>query len=131
MKIAHIAVWTIQLEALKDFYIEYFSAIPDEKYERPDGSFVSYFLIFPGGGQLEIMQAPDVCPRPYDRDDRVVGLTHLAISVPTRGDVDEMYQRLQGADCHIEKAPRQTGDGFYECAIFDPDGNIIEIVAEN
>ena len=130
MKIALIAVWTTQLEALKDFYVRNFSAVANGKYERPDASFASYFLTFPGGGQLEIMQAPDVCPRPYDRDDRVVGLTHLAYSIPTPSDVDAMYQRLIDAGCPIEKAPRQTGDGYYECAIFDPDGNIIEIVAE-
>ncbi len=75
------------------------------------------------------MQTPDVKPRPYDHFDRVVGLTHLAIGVPTRENVDKMYQKLKAAGCQIEKAPRQTGDGNYECAIFDPDGNIIEIVA--
>lgn len=130
MNIAHIAVWTTQLETLKEFYIENFSAAASEKYERADGSFKSYFLTFPGGGQLEIMQTPDVNPRPYDRDDRVVGYTHLAIGVASRQQVDEMYQKLKRIGCHIEKAPRQTGDGYYECAIFDPDGNIIEIVAE-
>ncbi len=50
MKIAHIAVWTTQLETLKEFYINHFSATDNEKYERPDGSFASYFLSFPGGG---------------------------------------------------------------------------------
>ena len=130
MKIAHIAVWTSQLDALKNFYVEHFSAVANEKYQRPDGSFASYFLTFNGGGQLEIMQTPDVNPRPYDRDDRVVGLAHMAIAVPTRNDVDDMYQRLKEAGCLVEKPPRQTGDGFYECAIFDPDGNIIEIVEE-
>jgi lactoylglutathione lyase len=130
MKIAHIAVWTVQLERLKDFYVKYFSAVPNQKYERPDGSFASYFLTFPGGGQLEIMQTPDVAPRPYDRDDRVIGLTHLAIGVASRDVVDIMFAKVQKAGCQIEKAPRQTGDGYYECAIFDPDGNIIEIVAD-
>ncbi len=76
------------------------------------------------------MQAPNVHPRPYDRQNRVIGLTHVAIAVPTRSDVDEMYHRLMDAGCSIEKPPRQTGDGYFECAIFDPDGNIIEIVAE-
>jgi lactoylglutathione lyase len=130
MKIAHIAVWTTRLEALKDFYVDNFSALANDKYERPDGSFASYFLSFPEGGQLEIMQAPDIVPRPYRLDERVVGLAHVAIAVPTRRDVDEMFQKLQAAGCPVEKAPRQTGDGYYECAIFDPDGNIIEIAAE-
>lgn len=130
MKIAHIAVWTTQLETLKNFYVEHFAAISNEKYERPDGSFASYFLEFPRGGQLEIMQTPNITSRPYDQYDRVVGLTHMAIGVQTRRDVDEMYQKLQRAGCQVEKAPRQTGDGYYECAIFDPDGNIIEIVSE-
>ena len=76
------------------------------------------------------MQTPDVAPRPYDQDDRVVGLTHLAIGVSSRDAVDSMFAKLHKAGCQIEKAPRQTGDGYYECAIFDPDGNIIEIVAD-
>ncbi|MBC8507495.1 MAG: VOC family protein [Anaerolineales bacterium] len=115
---------------LKEFYVEHFSASANEKYERPDSSFASYFLTFPEGGQIEIMQAPDVSTRPYDRHDRVVGLTHMTIAVPTRSDVDAMFQRLKDIGCAIEKAPRQTGDGFYECAVIDPDGNIIEIVSE-
>ena len=130
MKIAHIAVWTTQLETLKDFYSEQFSAAANEKYERPDGSYASYFLTFPGGGQLEIMQAPDVGPRPYAPEEKVVSLAHLAIGVLSRQAVDKMFQTLQEAGCRIEKAPRQTGDGYYECAIFDPDGNIIEIVTD-
>ena len=131
MKIAHIAVWTSQLESLKEFYVQNFDATANEKYQRPDGSFASYFLTFPGGGQLEIMQAPELNPRPYDRDEQVVGYAHMAVAVPRRGDVDAMYQKLIETGCPVEKAPRQTGDGFYECAIFDPDGNIIEIVAES
>ena len=94
MKIAHIAVWTSQLEALKDFYMENFSATANEKYERPDGSFASYFLTFSGGGKLEVMQIPDVNARPYQWDEQVVGYTHISVALPTRNDVDAMYLKL-------------------------------------
>jgi catechol 2,3-dioxygenase-like lactoylglutathione lyase family enzyme len=73
------------------------------------------------------MQMPDVRPRPCAKDFMGVGLTHFAFDVESKGDVDVLAERLQADGYELEKLPRATGDGFYECAVYDPDGNIVEI----
>lgn len=127
MKLTHIAIWTTKLEELKAFYVKYFGAIAGEKYVNPRKNFTSYFLSFQGETTLELMHMPDVQPRPYDRLDKPTGLTHIAFALDSKEEVDSLTQRLQYDGYEIEKAPRMTGDGFYESAIFDPDDNIVEI----
>ena len=73
------------------------------------------------------MHMPDVQPRPCARDFMGVGLTHFAFDVDSKDAVDTLSKRLQADGYDLEKAPRMTGDGFYECAAYDPDGNIVEI----
>lgn len=128
MKIEHIAVWTRQLELMRDFYVKYFNAKAGDRYSHQHDSFASYFLSFPdGGARLEIMQMEDVAGRVNQPSTKVVGLTHLAIEVATRDDVDSLAARLQQDGFELEKQPHLTGDGYYECAVYDPDGNIVEI----
>lgn len=127
MKIEHVALWTTNLEELKGFYEKYFGGCAGARYVNPELSFASYFLTFPEGAKLEIMQVPDVVPRPYDHSARVTGLTHLAFAVNSKDEVDALTRVLQNDGYQMEKMPRMTGDGFYESAVFDPDGNIVEI----
>ncbi len=54
-------------------------------------------------------------------------LTHLAFAVSSKEEVDSLAKELQKDGYQMEKLPRMTGDGFYESAVFDPDGNIVEI----
>ena len=49
MKVEHIAIWTEQLEALKDFYVKYFNAKAGKKYKNEKKNFKSYFLTFEEG----------------------------------------------------------------------------------
>ena len=62
MKIEHIAIWTQDLERLKDFYVTYFEAQANDKYVNPTKGFESYFLSFTSGARLELMSLPDVQP---------------------------------------------------------------------
>lgn len=130
MKLTHIAIWTTKLEELKAFYVKYFGAIAGEKYVNPRKKFTSYFLSFQGETTLELMHMPDIQPRPYDRLDKPTGLTHIAFTVESKEEVDSLTRRLQDDGYDIEKAPRMTGDGFYESAVFDPENNIIEITCQ-
>jgi len=54
MKIEHIAIWTSQLESLKEFYSKYFDGKPGPKYRNEKKQFHSYFLTFNSGAKLEI-----------------------------------------------------------------------------
>ena len=127
MKIEHVALLTTKLEDLKDFYEKYFEGRAGDKYVNREKRFASYFLSFAEGAKLEIMQVPDVEPRPQAVSARVTGYTHLAFAVSSKEEVDDLTQVLQDDGHRIEKLPRMTGDGFYESAVFDPDGNIVEI----
>lgn len=127
MKLGHLAVWTNDLERLKAFYETYFGAVANEKYMNQQRKFSSYFLSFQGETTLELMHIPEIQLRPSTRDSTGVGLAHFAFDVDSSEVVDQMANRLQTDGYELEKAPRMTGDGFYECAVFDPDGNIVEI----
>jgi lactoylglutathione lyase len=60
MRIEHVAIWTGDLERLREFYEKYFGATAGSRYENPRKQFQSYFLTFDGGARLELMQSPAV-----------------------------------------------------------------------
>jgi len=132
MVLEHIAIWTHRLEELKDFYVKYFNATPNEKYisKREFSSrFESYFLSFDSTARLELMQMETILQGDNEAGKQTTGLTHIAISVDTREEVDEISGRLKKDGYTIAGEPRLTGDGYYEACVLDPDGNRVEIVA--
>jgi lactoylglutathione lyase len=127
MKIEHLAVWTNQLDALRDFYIKFFNAVPNEKYHNKRNQFNSYFLSFDEGPRLELMQMPAI---PGSKDDVMqqrIGLIHFAVSVGSKEKVDTLTEQLRKEGYKVIGEPRQTGDGYYESVILDPDNNRVEI----
>ena len=46
MKIDHIAIWTDDIETMRDFYLTYFDVTCGNKYVNPIKNFTSYFLSF-------------------------------------------------------------------------------------
>ncbi|MDB5231821.1 MAG: glyoxalase [Chitinophagaceae bacterium] len=60
MIIEHVAIWTNQLEEMKDFYARYFDGRPNVKYTNQQKDFHSYFLTFKSGARLELMAMPSV-----------------------------------------------------------------------
>jgi len=125
MFINHIAVYTKDLERLKDFYIKYFSGKCNNKYHNTKTGLETYFITFEGSTKLELMQKPELANSIIR--DNAEGLTHLAFSVGSREEVDHLTQQLVSDGYTLHSAPRTTGDGFYESSILDPDNNIIEI----
>jgi len=127
MKIEHLALWTNQLETLRDFYIKFFHAVPNERYHNPRNQFNSYFLSFEEGPRLELMQMPSI---PASKDDVMqqrTGLIHFAVSVGSKEKVDALTEQLRQGGYKVIGEPRQTGDGYYESVILDPDNNRVEI----
>ena len=127
MQIDHVAIWTRNIERLRAFFVSYFRATAGPRYVNPAKQFVSYSLAFESGARLELMSAPSIhaCLQRVHANE--AGYAHLAISVGSRERVDELTASLRAAGVPIVDGPRQTGDGHYESAIFDPDGNRIEI----
>lgn len=128
MILEHIAIWTNDVERLKDFYMKYFDAAPNNKYINPKKEFESYFLSFKSGARLEIMKMKGV---PENLNDTVqqqhLGIIHLAFGVDTIKDVDAKAEQLKADGFPILSGPRKTGDGYYEFETLDPDHNRIEV----
>lgn len=127
MKIEHIAVWTNNLEGLKDFYCEYFGGTSNEKYINKTKGFESYFVTFDEGARLEIMRRVDITEGSEPGKD-FLGITHMAFKINGKEEVDTLTDKLRANGYTIAGEPRTTGDGYYESVVLDPDGNRIELV---
>ncbi|MEO0506826.1 MAG: VOC family protein [Bacteroidota bacterium] len=128
MTFEHVAIWTDNLEQLKDYYSHYFGGKPNQKYVNTDKSFESYFLTFASGARLELMTMPNI---PSNKNDTIVrqhnGIIHLAFGVDTILAVDEKAEQLYNDGYQILSGPRKTGDGYYEFETLDPDNNRLEV----
>jgi len=127
MFINHIAIWTRDLEKLKDFYVKYFNFSSNGLYQNPKKGFNSYFLSFEKGARLEIMQMPNIPDSKDDIYEQFVGLIHFSVSVGSKEKVDILTETLRNDGFEIIGEPRITGDGYYESVVLDPDKNRIEI----
>jgi len=127
MKLVHIAIWTNQLEVLKDFYERFFAGKAGELYEDITENIICCYVYFPEGSKLELLQAPHIRERAYKKTDRTKGFTHLAFDAGSKEKVDAITVEIEKAGYEIEKPARMITEWFYESAVLDPDGNIIEI----
>ena len=127
MRIEHIAIWVTDLERMKEFYITYFNALPNEKYINKEKNFESYFLSFESGARLELMKMPAIPDSKDDPYKQYKGFIHLAISVGTKDKVNSVTDQLKRDGFEILGEPKETGDGYYESIALDPENNRIEI----
>jgi lactoylglutathione lyase len=128
MTLDHIAIWTNQLENLRDYYTKYFHGKASEKYMNHKTSFQSYFISFDSGARLEIMSKPDIQKNNNDTEHhQYLGIIHLAFGVNTMQEVDYKAAELKNNGFQILRGPRKTGDGYYEFETLDPDSNRIEV----
>jgi lactoylglutathione lyase len=125
VKIAHVALWTADLDRLCAFWETTFGAVAGARYEsRNRPGFSSRFLTFKDGPSIEIMQGPWIAT-PDTMPERA-GYAHIALSLGSREAVDQMIEIAISKGILVAPA-RMTGDGFYEAVLRDPDGNLIEI----
>lgn len=127
MKIEHIAIWTERLEELKAFYEKSFNAVSNEKYHNPTKQFSSYFLSFESGERLEMMSMEGVTACDKSHAMQVTGLAHFAFALGSEQAVDQLNKTLVDDGYQWIDGSRQTGDGYYESCILDPDGNRLEL----
>lgn len=131
MTLEHIAIWTANLENLKEYYSTFFGGKANEKYMNKVTGFESYFITFDSGARIEIMSKPNI---PENKNDTIVeqhqGIIHFAFGVESMTEVDNMATQLIKAGFCILSGPRKTGDGYYEFETLDPDNNRLEITTE-
>lgn len=128
MKIEHIALWVDDLETMRHFYVTYFGACCGELYINSGKQYQSYFLSFGSGARIELMTRPDITAAPAKRGFQK-GWAHLAFTLGTKQAVDQLTDRLRKDGFTIASELRTTGDGYYESAVLDPEGNYVELLA--
>lgn len=125
MQLSHVGIYVQDLDKIVAFYKRYFDVKVSEKYHNEKTTFTSRLLSFDSGAKLE------VCTRDDLNQDKLsgypTGYMHIAISLGSKEDVDELTDQIDedGYD-HLD-GPRVTGDGKYESVICDPEGNQIEL----
>jgi lactoylglutathione lyase len=124
ISITHVAVYAKDLEKSKDYYITYFNGKCSALYQNKKG-FSSYFMAFDSGARLEIMHHTGLKERLVK--DKVNGWSHVAFSVGDRTSVISLTEAITAAGYELYSPPRQTGDGYFESCVADPDGNRVEI----
>jgi lactoylglutathione lyase len=125
MNISHIAIWTNDLEAMKDFYTTYFCGVCNDKYVNPIKKFESYIITFDSGANLELMHMDTISKSLYAEER--TGISHIAFSLGSENAVLSLTERLRSDGIRIVGEPRTTGDGYFESVILDVEGNRIEI----
>lgn len=133
-RIDHAAIWVADLEGARDFYLRWFGGHANGQYHNPRTGLRTYILSFDDGAhaaggrdtRLELMSRPDVDSRP---EGEMLGWAHISFALPDRASVDHLAERARAAGVPVLDGPRQTGDGYYEAVLLDPEGNRVEIVA--
>lgn len=124
IKINHIGVYATELERLREFYVTFFGGKSNQLYRNSRG-FSSYFIQFDNGARLEIMHSPE--RERKAAANQYCGFDHIAFSVGTRERVIALTEKIVNAGYKLLSPPRETGDGYFESCVADPDGNRVEI----
>lgn len=121
----HVALWVADLERARAFYADVLGGRAGEPYHNARTGFRSYFVSYGPGARVELMSRADVGAA--DPSVPVLGFAHVALSVGSRAAVDACIAALERAGVAVASRPRQTGDGYYEAVVLDPEGNRVEI----
>ncbi len=96
MKIAHMALWTTELETQARFWSEFFGGTLNEKYiSKNNPGFESYFVRIGDDIAIELMTKPAL--RALRPDNQTTGWVHLAIAVGSAKKVDALAKKSTGA----------------------------------
>lgn len=125
MKIEHVAMYVNDLEAARDFFVEYLGGKSNDGYHNVNTDFRSFFISFDDGARIELMNKPGL----IDAEKQLTrtGYIHIAFSVGSKEKVDELTERFKNDGYQVVSGPRTTGDGYYESCIVAIEGNQIEI----
>jgi HAD superfamily hydrolase (TIGR01509 family) len=125
MKLDHVGIEVLDLFTVELFYRAALGFSPRYRYVSRNSPGLRTVFLERGGVSLELLERPREAGF---LERRAVAPDHLSFEVK---DVDGEFARLSalafpGAKL---KAPRDTGDGFREMEIRDPEGNVVELSA--
>ncbi len=107
MKIEHVAIYVNDLELMRDFFISFFNASSNSGYRNPKTGLRTYFLTFDDGTRLEIMNRPGM--QDFEKGLMQTGYIHLAFSVGSKEEVDELTMKLKKHGYSVLSEPRNRG----------------------
>jgi catechol 2,3-dioxygenase-like lactoylglutathione lyase family enzyme len=130
--IDHIDLAVADVERSREFYLRVRGPLGVEeafRYQSYRGTEEIVYLRVGDSGQVIGLRRADGGEHRYYE----VGLEHLALSVDSREEVEEAYQRCVEAGVRIHFPPEEDRDipGYLELFFFDPDGFRIEIVHQD
>ena len=125
MKIEHFAMYVLDLEKTRDFFVCYFGAVAQGTYSNARTGFRSCFLSFADGARLEVMTRPGLACA--EVGSLRCGYAHVSFSVGSKEAVDGLTERLSTDGYEVVDGPRITGDGYYESCVRGPEGHLVEI----
>ncbi len=126
MKINHVALYCLDLEGMREFFIRYFNGVSNDMYHNPKTGLKTYILSFgDSDAKLELMSRPEV----VDEKENIYrqGFIHLSFSVGSKEKVNDLTKVLNEDGYRVLSGPRTTGDGYYESCIVGPERILIEI----
>jgi catechol 2,3-dioxygenase-like lactoylglutathione lyase family enzyme len=101
MRIAHIALWTRDLDGTTLFWMRYFGAkVHDAYFIKRRPGFISRFVTLPAGDQIELITAPRIKD---PRSAEGVGRDHLAISLGEAAAVDAGGLGSNGTENRVKR----------------------------
>ena len=126
MRINHVALYCLDLEGMKDFFVRYFNGVPNNMYHNHKTGLKTYILSFEDSeARLELMTRPEV----ENEEENIYrqGFIHLSFSVGSKEKVDNLTKVLNDDGYQVLSGPRITGDGYYESCIVGPEKILMEI----
>lgn len=123
--IAHVSIWSKDVEALRNFYTAYFECQVQDLYFHKTMLFKSYYLTFPSGAKLELI--PGAMQIKPDQHSKEPGFSQLAISVGSKSRLYKLYMKLLSTEAPVLRHPVKGDDGYYELVLLDPEQNRIAV----
>ena len=123
MKLDHVGIEVLDLFTEELFYRTALGFSPRYRYVSRNSPGLRTVFLERDGVSLELLERPR---GPDFLERRASAPDHLSFEVD---DVDREFARLSalGFPRMMLKAPRDTGDGFREAEIRDPEGNVVEL----
>ncbi len=128
-RVAHVAMWTQNIDRLAAFYTTYFGARAGDRYVNPAKGFESAFLHCDDGARIELMTTTRRTLASCTPGAERAGLAPVALAVGSEQRVDELSRRMAADGYVVVDGPRRTGDGYYESVVLDSDGTRVEVTA--
>ena len=144
MKLTYITIHTMEPEIMKDFYVKYLGAVVDDarpfdrdgsgkdnRVASPSSYGTVYSLSFDGGVKIKLIPEQPAVPSvvPSFPETRPPYAVRLTFRVGSRKRVNELTGQLIMEGHEVICEPRFYGMEHYSSSVFDPEGNVIELVA--